>query len=393
MDPRTLNLGAEFCRLVQAPNLHSYLEASPDALPEDLRARLTQRRKLMQGMQSNPKYKQEALFLIKNFGKLDALLSEPQDHLADMERRSESTHLPVLEMTIRSALSGGSLSAEQVAFLEKNAVELGVSPSTFSEILARLAQQHAVTLPGETETDDESDHYGVLGLSATASRAQVRAAYEARNRAIAQISDRRKALKAQARLDRAFAQLMASETLAEEDTSGRPTGPPARNRPRAEGVDPALYSAATVPPAVDRVATPRPAGGLSRSDLGVPVPVLSVSGPRSYQVTVRQRAISIPVEVSFAPSSSEQNAWVHVTAPWVEARPRQIKRAVSSQTVHIRVLPEAPSGGTAEVRFHTDAGISALVSVRVHRGRAWLLLALAAGVALVLGVISLWWLL
>ncbi|MBN2799625.1 MAG: J domain-containing protein [Deltaproteobacteria bacterium] len=393
MDPRTLTLAAEFCRLVQVSDLLTYLNLGDDASPDEVRGRLAQRRKQMQGMQSNPKYKQEALFLIKNFAKLDLIATSPNEHLEDMRRRSESTHMPVLEMTILSALSGGSLSEEQEDFLLRNALELGVSESTFREVLGRLARAHGVNLPGDAVAAEDADHFKVLGLPKTAHRAQIRAAYEARSRALQQLSDRKKVLSAQARIDRAFAQLMATETLAEEDTSDRPTGPPARNRVRTEPIDQAIFNAATMPPASQRVAGPRAIEQLSRGDLGVSTPTLVVSGPSDYSVRLRNRVVSIPVEVSLAGNRDVDAAWVHSAVEWIEVRPRQLNLDSSMQVVHLRVLPQLLPAelNRGEVSFHTNAGRAASVVV-VARRSSYLIPALVGGVtSLIIALMALGW--
>lgn len=138
MTPRQLDLAHEFCERVGKADLLDYLELGADASSEDARAALKARRRKMQGMQSNPKFRDEARLLIRNFQALDAVLAEPSEHVRDMGRRRESNHLPILEMTIRGVLAGGPLTTEQEAYLRANARELGVSESSFDALLARL---------------------------------------------------------------------------------------------------------------------------------------------------------------------------------------------------------------------------------------------------------------
>ena len=110
MDSRNYELAAEFCQLVGTPDLLAYLGVEMDAGTAETRTKLKSRRKYMQGMQSNPKYRSEALYLIKHFAALDAVLANPAAYLKDAVKRAESVHLPVLEMTIRSVLAGGAVS-------------------------------------------------------------------------------------------------------------------------------------------------------------------------------------------------------------------------------------------------------------------------------------------
>ena len=122
MNSRNLDLAAQFCELVNKPHLLEYLGLPEDASPDAAQKKLKARRKYMQGMQSNPKYKSEAIFLIKNFGALSRVLEDPIPYLKDAKRRAESKHLPVLEMTIKGVLAGGSLTHEQEDYLRRNAL-------------------------------------------------------------------------------------------------------------------------------------------------------------------------------------------------------------------------------------------------------------------------------
>lgn len=139
---------AEFCATVGAHDLLSYLGVTDPASSEEARAKLKARRKFMQGMQSNPKYKGEALFLIRNYASLNSALEDIPAYLTDARRRAESVHLPVLEMTIRGILATGTApTPDQLEFLQTNARELGIRPETFDESLQRIAVESGITLP------------------------------------------------------------------------------------------------------------------------------------------------------------------------------------------------------------------------------------------------------
>ena len=68
-----------------------------------------------------PKYKDEALFLIKNYSTLLAALRDPQAHISLMEQRRRAENLPSLETTIRNILQGGARGEEQEEFLHVTA--------------------------------------------------------------------------------------------------------------------------------------------------------------------------------------------------------------------------------------------------------------------------------
>lgn len=157
MTPRQLDVAHEFCERVSVDDLLDYLGLAADASADEARAALKARRRKMQGMQSNPKFRDEARLLIRNFQALDAVLGNPGAHVRDMATRRESTHLPILEMTIRGVLTGGSLSSEQEAYLRANAAELGVSNNSFDQLLRRL----------QVETHTERSKPGPTGETAT----------------------------------------------------------------------------------------------------------------------------------------------------------------------------------------------------------------------------------
>ncbi len=157
MESRDLDLAAEFCTIVGAADLLAYLGIEPNVEPITAQATLRSRRRFMQGMQGNPKYKREALFLIRHFSALHAVLDDIPGYLADTRRRGESAHLPVLEMTIRGVLAAGSLHPDQRAYLARNARELGVSSETFEGVLARAAQDLGVDIGHAGVTSLEPD--------------------------------------------------------------------------------------------------------------------------------------------------------------------------------------------------------------------------------------------
>src|SRR5690606_23977212 len=196
----------------------SDLGIDPSASADEARGALKKRRKYMQGMQSNPKYKAEALFLIKNFAALDAVLAEPIGYLEAVRKQQESSHLPILEMTIRTVLKGGSLNHEQEEYLRRQALELGLALETFEDTLERLAAQAGVPRAQEGQRsaargrDEEAlpdenleitDHYGILGLSSNATRDVLYVAYQSRYRAGRALADRERAETLYKRLDRA----------------------------------------------------------------------------------------------------------------------------------------------------------------------------------------------
>ncbi len=139
MDANPFDVADEFCRLVQTPSLLDYLGVGPDGSSADALEKLKARRKHMQGMQSNPKYKKEALFLIKNFGALSDVLVDLRVYQDDISRRAESGNLHILELTLRGMVAGSKrITRDQEQFLRKNAKELRISEAAYTRLLKRL---------------------------------------------------------------------------------------------------------------------------------------------------------------------------------------------------------------------------------------------------------------
>lgn len=147
MDPRHLELAAEFGKLTGNADLIAYLGLPPGATTTEARASLRARRKKMQGMQANPKYRREAVFLIKHSGAFEALLEDIDAYMQASIASHEAGQIPILEMAIQGALAGGSLSDEQRNHLRDMARKLSISDSTFDDTLDRLAANQTTTRP------------------------------------------------------------------------------------------------------------------------------------------------------------------------------------------------------------------------------------------------------
>jgi len=389
MDTRSLEVAAEFCKLVGKGNLVEYLGLEPGASPEDSRAKLKDRRRYMQGMQSNPKYKNEALFLIKNFGALDEVLKRPDVHALDMQQRAEESLLPVLEAAIKGVLAGGALSAEQVDSLSANALDLGVSSATFMALLERLAKEVGVPLPATRQPfsfgDDDEDHtdyFAVLGVDRRADPEEIRAAYERRTRAIKAMADRAAATRARSRLDQALQQALSGE---EELFRGEgTTGPPARHRADVEGYDKSIHRAPTAPPARMRTFTasgmvgydkagpapPPPADAIGSGTLGLPrrASRLEILGEpvRNLRVGRTQATAEITVRNG---GDDPMPGRISTDAPWLLAQPTQLAPDQKEQAVTVRINPRDISTPTATgtVTIHTEKGERASIIIQVTK--------------------------
>ena len=368
MDPRTLDLAAEFCTLVGARDLLAYLGVEGDADEATARAKLKKRRKYMQGMQGNPKYKQEALFLIKHFAALTEVLGDLPAYRAEARRRSESEHLPVLEMTIRGVLAGGGLTEEQEEFLRHNAIQLGVSERTYEEILRRLAKEAGVPLvgglptpPPVPERGTARDLYQLLRIRPNATAGEVAEAYQQR-RTEAEVGGTASP-ELLRKLEIAKKVLTNTAARQQYDLTAARTGPPARAREVIPPSRPQL--AATAPPVRHRSHVPEslppgdPSMGSRLEVLGEPVRSLAVGITDRIEHIIELRNGGVGGMMGRVTSD----------VSWLVVRPDTLDPDAEQQQVHVLVdgsqVPETAS--TAVVTIVTDKGERARVVFEVTR--------------------------
>ena len=192
MSDKTIKAADDFCALVGQPNLLEYLGLPPYSTADEAMEKLRSRRRYMQGMQSNPKYKDEALFLIKNYSTLLAALQDPQAHISLMEQRRRAENLPSLETTIRNILQSGALSEEQEEFLHVTAIDMGIQNDIFQETPNRLTREAGIVRPaGDVETASSgfwsNDPYLVLDIGKPHTDATLKEAYQRRRKQARQL--------------------------------------------------------------------------------------------------------------------------------------------------------------------------------------------------------------
>jgi hypothetical protein len=137
--PKQHETAAELCDLVGVESLQVYLGLSAHASPEELTTALQARRKWAQGQQNNPKYKAEAMLLIRDFADIAAACREPLLHLDVMAARREQRGLPQLRATLQAiADSGAPLTPELLGSMETLAHQLGIGGPTLQALIVQL---------------------------------------------------------------------------------------------------------------------------------------------------------------------------------------------------------------------------------------------------------------
>ncbi|MBX2797354.1 MAG: methyltransferase domain-containing protein [Myxococcales bacterium] len=140
LQPGDLEAASELCAIVQTADLFEYLGVSAEAEHEELLLALTRKRRRLQGMQGNPKFRESASFLIKNYRRLQRVLHHPDAHVRSMRSAREEEHVAMLHLALGGVLADGRLTVEEEAFLRQAAIQLGISePRYEQELLASVA--------------------------------------------------------------------------------------------------------------------------------------------------------------------------------------------------------------------------------------------------------------
>jgi SAM-dependent methyltransferase len=136
MDARDLELASQYCKLSNADDLFVAFDVAVDITADDAVDCVAKQRKRMQSMQSNPKYKDRAKFLLKHHRAIAAVLQKAEIYRESLASDRESESLPILEMAIDGMLIDGSISAREEKYVREMAANLGISAETAEEVLA-----------------------------------------------------------------------------------------------------------------------------------------------------------------------------------------------------------------------------------------------------------------
>jgi SAM-dependent methyltransferase len=173
MDAESLQAAAELCRLTRSTDLVAWLGLSAGATPDEARAALERQRKRLQSMQANPKYKEVATFVIKNFRRLDELLGELPAYLDTVADEKTDSQLPLLELAIDGVLADGVLTPEEAAFVRDQAMRLGIAEEVFNKVLRDRCRALGVAIP-EPQGPPTVPPYMSMGVSTSTMRVPMR---------------------------------------------------------------------------------------------------------------------------------------------------------------------------------------------------------------------------
>jgi len=267
MDQRALDEIHRFTASVEQPDLYAYLDIERDADKAAVTHALQVRRSWAQGQQANPKYRQEALWLIKNINLIKtALTSEATRYCKDLDQRDEQVKLETLSMFIKGTLADGELTVRGEEAIRSQGEILDLPESLvvrrIGEILAErdaeaLSLSTAEPLLASTPTIDLSgitDLYEILDADPEGDLASLEAAYRRRYRWARQLRDTEQSSQVYAQIDEAWRVLKDPDRRAAYDQERASAG---QSTDSAEAPD-QLQAFLPPPPPTKGIALPMP---------------------------------------------------------------------------------------------------------------------------------------
>lgn len=183
----------------------AYYGLPEDAEPEAVDAAVKKRRTWAQGQQANPKYRAEALFLIKSNNALRRLLLEQRDEYAEHFGEA-NPRLSELNDFVRKQLSERGWNPPSEVVIRALGRRLQLEDSLVEARIQTIARDLNVKREGDADLGDLGaiDAYSLLAAEPTASAAELEAAYRARYRWARSLKDHEKSGQVLAALDAAW---------------------------------------------------------------------------------------------------------------------------------------------------------------------------------------------
>ena len=226
MEPQALDDIHRFTASVDHEDLFSYLGVERDTEKNALIHALRVRRSWAQGQQANPKFRIEALWLIKNIELVkDALTTNQRAYINDLEQREERRNLETLSMFIKGTLADGDLTVRGEEAIQQQGEALGLPESVVIRRIGEiLAERDAGTnrspeppMDAAVEVPDTDDLYAILDASPDATEQELEDAYRKRYRWARQLRDTDKSSRVYSLLDEAWRVLQDPARRAEYD--------------------------------------------------------------------------------------------------------------------------------------------------------------------------------
>ena len=221
MDRRELDELDRFLAMTGQATLLTYYGIQEQTSTEDVEALIKKRRAWAQGQQSNPKFKSEALFVIKQNALIrKALLEEPEEYRTHVNANNVQRNVESLRVILNATLAAGSLPASADAAIRKQGRDLGLPDALVAQQIEEA--MHAAGLRKDGDADPTPapslvDFYEVLDTAPDGSAEQLEQAYRARYRWARGLNDLTRSADMLNKLDQAWTVLRDPERRARYD--------------------------------------------------------------------------------------------------------------------------------------------------------------------------------
>lgn len=244
VEKRDLEQVDSFLAKVGKGSLFEYFKLGTTAPEDRLQRAVQKRREWAQGQQSNPKFRDEALWLIKNNNLVRRLLIDQRDaYVAFVASRVDEKALETLTIFIKGTLAAGVLTPDGESAIHTQGKALGLQPDGIQNCIDGLLKASGVKraaspLPsavipdGDPWADDFTelaqfvDHYAILEVGADATLEEIEDAHRTRYRWARSLSDKRKSSEVYAQLDEAWRVLKDPDRRSAFDAIYRMRNPP-----------------------------------------------------------------------------------------------------------------------------------------------------------------------
>ncbi|MEY3211790.1 MAG: DnaJ domain, partial [Pseudomonadota bacterium] len=237
MESRDLEQIDQFLGMVNKSSLLEYYELAADASGDDAEQAIKRKRGWAQGQQANPKFREEALWLIRNQALLrKVLVDERDDYVAEVNSRKVSREIDRLAPLAKGTMVTGVLTADAEKFIHQEAATLGVPEDRVNELIEKLLAETgarrdvaAPAAPTPSSAPFE-DYYKLLNVPHTATREEIEAAHRAQYRQARSLKNLEDASARFAKLDEAWRHLSdptrrkAYDALHQQHVSGAGAG-------------------------------------------------------------------------------------------------------------------------------------------------------------------------
>jgi len=219
MDATALNEIQRFLSFTGHADLFAYFELDTEAPAADIQRALRRRRSWAQGQQANPKYRSEALWLIKNIKLLQAAMTtDKAAYLQALVAQTQQRAIESLRFFIQTTLVDGELQPKDEPAIMEQAAELGIPEAdvqTHIELVLTAVDQGLMASPPEAdEAAQAQNHYSTLGVPPHADHDALEAAYRERYRWARNLRDTEESSRIYAELDEAWRVLKDPEQRA-----------------------------------------------------------------------------------------------------------------------------------------------------------------------------------